>query len=124
MIFGIGTDIIEVSRVAREIVKSNGFRERYFSDREIHYCEHKHNKARNYAARFAAKEAFLKALGTGYRDGLAFKEVEVINDRLGKPEIVLQGRARDICRSRRIRRIHLSMTHTRNYANAVVILEM
>jgi len=123
MIFGIGIDIIEVARVAREIVKSNGFKERYFSAREIAYCEPKHGRARNYAARFAAKEAFFKALGTGYRGGLAFKEVEVINGRLGKPGISLCGRVRELCRVRRIRAIHVSLTHIKDYSSAVVIME-
>lgn len=123
MISGIGIDTIEVARVAKEIVKSNGFKERYFSVREIAYCEPKYGKARNYAARFAAKEAFFKALGTGYRGGLAFKHVEVINDRLGKPGISLSGKARELCRKRRIRAIHVSLTHLKNYSSAVVILE-
>ncbi|HAH32102.1 MAG TPA: holo-[acyl-carrier-protein] synthase [Elusimicrobia bacterium] len=123
MIFGIGIDTIEVARVGREIVKSDGFKERYFSDREIAYCELKHGKARNYAARFAAKEAFFKALGTGYSGGLAFNEVEVINDRLGKPEIVLRGKAKELCGKRKIRGIHVSLTHIKNYSSAVVIME-
>ncbi|HAF95506.1 MAG: holo-[acyl-carrier-protein] synthase [Elusimicrobia bacterium GWC2_51_8] len=123
MILGIGIDTIEVARVAREIVKSGGFKERYFSAGEIKYCEPKRGRALNYAARFAAKEAFFKALGTGYRGGLAFKEVEVINDQLGKPGISLRGRARGLCRKRGIRSIHISLTHIKNYASAVVIME-
>ena len=123
MILGIGTDIIEVARVAKEIGKSDGFKERYFSAGEIAYCEPKHGKARNYAARFAAKEAFFKALGTGYRGGLAFKEVEIINGRLGKPEIFLRGKAKELCRKRKIRSIHVSLTHIKDYSSAVVITE-
>ena len=124
MIFGIGIDIIEVARVAGEIVKSNGFKERYFSAGEIAYCGPRRGSARNYAARFAAKEAFFKALGTGYSGGLSFKEVEVINGRLGRPEIVLRGKAKEICRKRRIRRIHVSLTHIKDYSSAVVIMEV
>ena len=123
MILGIGIDTIEVSRVAKEIAGTGGFRERYFSAGEINYCEPKRGRVRNYAARFAAKEAFFKALGTGYRGGLAFKEVEVINNRLGKPEISLRGRAREVCRKRRIRAIHVSLTHIKNYSSAVVVME-
>ena len=123
VILGIGTDIIEVARIARQIAGSRGFKERYFSTGEIAYCEPKRGRARNYAARFAAKEAFFKALGTGYRGGLAFREVEVVNDRLGKPEISLRGRAKELCRKRRIRGIHVSLTHIKNYASAVVIME-
>ena len=123
MIFGTGIDTIEVARVAREIAKSDGFKERYFSAGEIAYCEPKRGKARNYAARFAAKEAFFKALGTGYRGGLAFREVEIVNNRLGQPRIVLRGKSKELCRKRRIRRIHVSLTHIRSYSSAVVIME-
>ena len=123
MIFGIGIDTIEVARVAREIVKSNGFKERYFSAGEITYCEPKYGRARNYAARFAAKEAFFKALGTGYSGGLSFREVEIVNGRSGKPGIVLRGKAKELCRKRKIRSIHVSLTHIKDYASAVVITE-
>ncbi len=123
MISGIGIDTIEVARVAREIVRSDGFKERYFSAGEITYCESKRGKARNYAARFAAKEAFFKALGTGYSGGMAFHEVEVVNNRLGKPEIVLRGKAKELCRKRKIRGIHVSLTHIKDYSSAVVITE-
>ena len=123
MTAGIGIDTIEVARVAREIAKSNGFKEKFFSSGEIAYCEPRYGKARNYAARFAAKEAFFKALGTGYRGGLAFRDVEVVNDRLGKPGLVLRGKAKEMCRARRIRGIHLSLTHIKDHSSAVVIME-
>ena len=123
MIRGIGIDTIEVARVAREIERSRGFRERYFSAGEIAYCEPKRGNAMNYAARFAAKEAFLKALGTGYSGGLSFKEVEVVNGRLGRPEIVLRGKAKELCRRRKIRAVHVSLTHIRDYASAIVVME-
>ena len=123
MISGIGIDTIEVSRVAKEIAGSKGFKERYFSAGEIAYCEPKRGRARNYAARFAAKEAFFKALGTGYRGGLAFREVEICNNVLGKPEIVLRGRTKALCRKYKIRGIHVSLTHIKDYSSAVVILE-
>ncbi len=123
MILGIGIDTIEVSRVAEGIDRSKGFKERYFSAREIRYCEPKHGKAQNYAARFAAKEAFFKALGTGYRGGLSFREVEIVNDRLGKPGIVLRGKTKELCRKHKIRGIHVSLTHIKAYSSAVVITE-
>jgi len=123
MISGIGIDTIEVSRVAKEIAGSDGFAERYFSAGEIKYCGSKRGRARNYAARFAAKEAFFKALGTGYRGGLAFHEVEIRNNRLGKPEIALLGKTKRLCRKHKIRGIHVSLTHTKDYSSAVVILE-
>jgi len=122
MILGIGIDTIEVSRVSKEIARS-GFKERYFSVGEIKYCELKYGRARNYAARFAAKEAFFKALGTGYRGGLAFREAEIVNNRLGKPGIVLRGKTRELCRKYKIRGIHVSLTHIKDYSSAVVILE-
>ena len=123
MILGIGTDLIEVARVAKEISRSEGFKERYFSAGEIAYCEPKYGKARNYAARFAAKEAFFKALGTGYSGGLAFSEVEVVNGPQGKPGLVLKGKTKEFCRKRRVRGIHVSLTHIKDYAGAVVIME-
>jgi holo-[acyl-carrier protein] synthase len=123
MILGIGIDTIEVARVAKEIDRSKGFKERYFSAREIKYCEPKRGRAQNYAARFAAKEAFFKALGTGYRGGLSFREVEVVNDRLGKPGIALRGKTKELCRERKIRSIHVSLTHIKDYSSAVVITE-
>lgn len=123
MILGIGIDTIEVARVAKDVDGSNGFKERYFSAREIKYCDPKRGRARNYAARFAAKEAFFKALGTGCRGGLSFREVEIVNDRLGKPGIVLRGRTKELCRKYRIRSVHVSLTHIKDYSSAVVITE-
>ena len=91
MIAGLGTDLIEVERITNSINKESGFREMIFSKNEIVYCESKTNKFECYAARFAAKEAFFKALGTGWPEGTNFNEVEVIHDRMGKPEINLLG---------------------------------
>ena len=123
MILGIGTDFIETARVGRAVAKSNGFRKKHFSPAEIAYCEGKRGKAQNYAARFAAKEAFFKAVGTGWRGGLAWDEVSGVNDRLGKPGLVLRGKAREFCRKHRIRSIHVSLTHIKAYASAVVVME-
>ena len=76
MIFGIGIDMIEVERVEHKLTKDSGFREFVFSENEIEYCESKTHKYEHYAACFAAKEAFLKALGTGWSNGIAFNEIE------------------------------------------------
>ena len=102
MIIGIGTDIIEVERVEKAISKE-AFKKKIFTEREIAYCESQ-KKGESFAARFAAKEAFFKALGTGWRDGMGIKEVEILNDSLGK-------------------HIHLSMSHIKSQALAFVILE-
>ena len=124
MIYGIGLDIIEVSRIEKQISSErNRFQEILFTENEIKYCEDKKNKAQNYAARFAAKEAFLKAIGTGLRDGFSWKNIEILNDELGKPEIVLHGKAKKIIEEKQITNIFVSLSHLKETAVAVVILE-
>ena len=121
MIIGIGTDIIEVDRVARAISKE-AFKKKVFSVREISYCESQ-KKEESFAARFAAKEAFFKALGTGWRDGMGITEVEILNDELGKPEIHLSGKAKEVFEQKGGTHIHLSLSHIKTQAIAFVILE-
>lgn len=125
MIFGIGIDIIEVDRIRKQIdAKSRSFASKIFTGKEIEYCESKlKNKAQNYAVRFAAKEAFFKALGTGWRDGLAWKDVEIENDELGKPNVILHGKSKRIIQESNISKIHVSLSHIKDVAVAVVILE-
>ena len=124
VIYGIGIDIIEVSRIEKQISSERKrFREILFSENEIKYCDDKKSKAQNYAARFAAKEAFLKAIGTGLRDGLNWKNIEILNDELGKPEIVLHGKAKKIIKENGISNINVSLSHLKETAVAVVILE-
>lgn len=123
MIIGIGTDIIEVARIRTHIDAGFGFREKVFTSKEIAYCEGKTNKAQNYAARFSAKEAFLKAVGTGLRQGLSFTDIEVLNDELGKPEMVLHGKAQELIQKMGVTNLQISMTHLRDWVNAIVILE-
>lgn len=122
MIIGIGTDIAEVPRIAKSI-ENNSFKEKVFSVKEISYCETKANKAESFAARFAAKEAFFKALGTGWRGGMAFNEVEVENDDLGKPTINLLGQTAEMLKDKKIRIIHVSLSHIKDVAMATVVLE-
>jgi holo-[acyl-carrier protein] synthase len=122
MIIGIGTDIAEVARIAKSI-ENNSFKEKVFSKAEIVYCEGKVNKAESYAERFAAKEAFFKALGTGWRGGVAFNEVEVVNDELGKPSINVIGTTADLIKDRNIKNIHVSLSHIKEIAMATIILE-
>jgi holo-[acyl-carrier protein] synthase len=122
MIIGLGTDIVEVTRIAKSIEKA-GFKEKVFSKTEQLYCEAKKNKAESYAARFAAKEAFFKALGTGLREGLAFNEVEIINDKLGKPSLNLLGTTAKSIAKKKVKTIHVSLSHTKEMAIATVVLE-
>ena len=123
MIFGIGIDEIEVARIEKQIQKEAGFKERVFTSAEIEYCESKKYRAQHYAARFAAKEAFMKAVGTGWRDGLAFNEIEIVKDELGRPALVLYGKAKEITDKHKITNIHVSLSHIKELANAIVTLE-
>jgi len=123
MILGIGLDEVEVERIAEGLRKEAGLRERLFTPEEIRYCEaHKHVDM-HLAARFAAKEAFAKALGTGIAEGVAFRDIEIVHDAGGRPSIQLHNRARHEADARGVGRIHLSITHTQQRAAAVVILE-
>lgn len=122
MILGIGTDIFEIERMKIRLEKQPSFIEGIFTENEINYCNQYKNKAQRFAARYAAKEAFLKALGTGWRNGITFKDIDIINDDLGKPEIFLSGIAKQIADKLKVTDIHLSMSHTENIANAFVII--
>lgn len=123
MIYGIGIDSIEVARLGKSLGAEKGLKEKLFTSREIEYCDSKRKGVRNYAARFAAKEAFFKALGTGWRGGLAFTDIEVVNDELGKPEIVLHGKAKEEVVARDITNVQVSLTHLEDIASAIVLLE-
>lgn len=123
MISGIGIDSIEVERINDQILKEGSFKEKIFTQKEISYCESKKYRAQNYAARFSAKEAFLKALGTGWRYGLTYKDIEIVNDDLGKPEIVLYGKAKRFVAENKITNIHVSLTHLKHIATAIVTVE-
>ena len=125
-IFGIGTDIVNIKRM-EAILKKNGinFKKKIFSDNEINYCEKKKNPSAFYAKRFAAKEAFTKALGTGIRNGISLKNIEVCNDNLGKPNIILKGNA-NIFLKKEIKKkkynIYLSLADDKPWAQATVII--
>lgn len=124
MIIGTGLDITAIARFERFVSEQNEalFR-RVFTDSERAYCEPKQKKAQHYALRFAAKEAFLKALGTGLREGMSWKEMEVRNDRLGKPLLILTGRAAELASERGVAACHLSLSHDGGVAVAMVVLE-
>lgn len=124
MITGTGIDLVDVSRMKKLLAKwGDRFTERYFSQHEIDYCRRKAVPGIHFAARFAAKESFLKSLGIGLGMGVKLKDIQVINDQQGKPDLILAGQAQYLINERGIRKVHLSLTHTSEYAAAVVILE-
>jgi holo-[acyl-carrier protein] synthase len=124
MIYGMGIDLVENDRLAKIIAKwGSRFLQRVFSAAEINYCEKHAQASINYGARFAAKESFLKALGIGLGMGVKLKEIEVVHDKNGKPDLALWGEAKAQIEKRNIEKIHLSLTHTRSYATAIVLLE-
>ena len=123
MIKGIGVDLIEVDRVAAKIEKEQGFRELVFSSREIAYCESKTHKFEHYAARFAAKEALLKALGSGWTSGTRFDEIETLPDGDGCPVMALTGETQKTMNAAGDLKIFVSLSHLRGLATAFVILE-
>ncbi len=123
MIDGIGVDTIETARVKKQLAVDHGFKEAIFTAGEIAYCDSKRNSAPYYAARFAAKEAFLKALGTGLRDGIAFADIEILRDPLGRPSLKLHRRAAEQLQAGGPAHIHLSLSHVDDAATAVVVIE-
>ena len=125
-IFGIGTDIVNVKRM-KESLKKNGnvFKKRIFSKNEIIYCEKKRNPFTFYAKRFAAKEALSKALGTGIRKGINFKNIEISNDQFGKPSIKLSGSTASFLKKKiktKKYSIYLSLSDDDPWAQATVII--
>jgi len=124
MIVGIGIDVSEPHRLEEAVGRyGHRFLERVFTPREIAYCESKRNKWERYAARFAAKEAAFKALGTGWRRGVRWQEAEVVNEPSGKPTLELTGTALQFARRLGVSSISLSLTHSGQFALAQVIFE-
>lgn len=122
MIVGVGCDIIEIERIARAI-KSESFIRRVFTAEEAAYCQRRGQQAAaSFAARFAAKEAVLKALGTGLREG-SLQEIAVANDALGKPLVQLSGHFAALTRQLGVKNIQISLSHSRELATAYVIME-
>jgi len=124
MIVGTGIDIAEVGRI-RETIKRHGerFLKRVFTEGEIQYCESKANRVERYAARFAAKEAGMKAIGTGWNNGVRWRDIEVARKPGGRPTLVLHGKAAEFAAKLGTTNIALSLTHTAEQAMAQVILE-
>jgi holo-[acyl-carrier protein] synthase len=123
MIAGIGTDLCEVNRIAQKLQANSGFREHVFSAEEIAYCESKKNPPMHYAARWAAKEAYLKAYGLQFIGNHRLPDIETQLDPDGKPFMVLHGNEAKSFESRKLSKIHLSLSHTETLAIAYVILE-
>lgn len=124
MIYGIGTDIVEVSRIESSIKKfGDDFAERILAESEMTSYLDSQIKARFLAKRFAAKEAFSKALGTGLREPATFQNIAVSHDELGKPLLVLAKSLQDFVHTKKIKQMHLSISDEKNLAAAFVVLE-
>jgi len=124
MIVGLGVDIAEVSRIEQAILRhGEAFLRRVFTAEEVAYCESHKNRYERYAGRFAAKEAAMKALGTGWRRGVRWVDIEVLRRSSGQPTIRLLGRAREIADQLGVKHVAVSITHDGATALAQVILE-
>ena len=124
MIVGTGIDIAEVPRIAASIARfGDRFLRRIFTEGEIRYCDTKANRAERYAARFAAKEAAMKAIGTGWNHGVTWRDVEVSRMPGGRPTIAFHGKAAEFAAKLGAKHVALSLTHTAEHAIAQVILE-
>lgn len=124
MIIGTGVDITEVARI-RQVLERHGerFLQRVFTQEEIRYCAGKVNTAERLAARFAAKEAGMKAIGTGLRGGITWKDMEVVRHKGQRPQLAYHGKAAEVAAALGCKKTHLSLSHTAEHAIAQVILE-
>ncbi|GMQ80280.1 MAG: holo-ACP synthase [Planctomycetia bacterium] len=121
-VIGIGTDIVECLRIA-QIIERHGdlFINRVYTDHEIEYCRARKAATQHFAGRWAAKEAVLKALGTGWRRGIGWRDVEVRNVPSGRPVVAFRGGARDVVEKSGIREMLVSISHCRSHATACAI---
>jgi holo-[acyl-carrier protein] synthase len=123
-IVGTGIDIVECLRIAQMIERHGElFITRVYTDAEIEYCTARKAATQHYSGRWAAKEAVLKALGTGWRRGISWRDIEIRNDRNGAPTVNLRAGARDVMEKAGIRRLHVSISHCRSFAVAHVVAE-
>ncbi len=123
-IIGIGTDIIECLRIAQMIERHGElFIRRVYTEHEIAYCSTKKAATQHYAGRWAAKEAVLKVLGTGWKKGISWRDIEVRNKQSGAPTITLYAGARDVAEQLEIMKLHISISHCRSHATAYSIAE-
>jgi len=124
MIFGIGTDLVEVSRVEKILQKwGDKFLTKVYSQNEIDYCKKKAFPSIHFAARFAVKESFLKSLGIGLGMGVNLRDIEVVNNQQGSPVLNVHESIKARLDNLGINKIHISITHTREHAQAIVVLE-
>lgn len=123
IIYGVGTDIIEIERIKRTMDRYPRFVERLFTIDELAYLESKALKPQHVAGGFSAKEAVLKSMGTGLRN-FKWKEIEIIRDIKGRPFVRLNGKAREYADDNYIGDIHISISHSRNYATATAVAEV
>lgn len=124
MILGTGIDLAEVERIRAAIERyGERFLRRVYTPHEIAYVERKANRYERFAARFAAKEAGMKAIGTGWRGGITWHDFEVANEPSGRPTLRLSGRAAQVAAALGVRRVSLSLTHTAQLGMAFVIVE-
>ena len=122
---GIGTDIVKNDRIKKALLKK-GFIDRIYSKKEIQLVEKKRNKVSFFAKRFGAKEAFVKALGSGFRYGISFKDINVLNDKNGKPKIVLNQKLKDVINKKfnmKKINIHVSLSDEKKYSLAFVVID-
>ncbi len=124
MIVSIGIDIIEVKRIREVLLRTPRFGERVFTEAERAYCDSRGAvAAQHYAARFAAKEAALKALQTGWSGGIGWQDVEIASNDSGAPYLILHGQVKELFENSGATMVHLSMSHTTEHAIAQVVLE-
>ena len=122
MILGIGTDIIECERIGRMVEKhGDHFVNRVFTEDEVRYCSERRSGDQHFAGRWAAKEAVLKALGTGWIVGISWQDVEIVNESSGRPVVRLHGGAAEVAEERGIREIQISISHCQSYAVAFAV---
>ena len=124
MIFGTGLDIVEIDRIKNSLKKySPKFEQKIFTSAEIDYCQSQGDPAKHFAARFAVKEAVSKCMGTGITGALGFKDMEVVNEKTGKPILVMTGKGKELFEKLKLKSIHISISHDSTHAIAHAIAE-
>jgi holo-[acyl-carrier protein] synthase len=125
MIYGIGIDIVSIPRIERMLERWGPFfTQRVYTPGEIAFCEGRSNPGQHFALRWAVKEAMLKALGLGLRSGIKWTDIEVANDRFGKPSLTVHNQAKDFLTERSIKTAFVSISHEKDYGIAQVVLEV